>query len=143
MKKLFVLGVVVVALLGAGLIAYAAYDIAGSSGAEGFQSGTAADLAVDPQSEDLWGILPGETRWMDVLITNNNGGQATVTGLTATFNDGGVCAFSVAPVSGYSYAIGGHASVWDALNVTMGNAAPECEGNSALTVTATATGTLP
>lgn len=143
MKKLLVLGLVVGALVGAGLIAYAAYNIDGSSPAQGFTSGTAANLAVDPEEWDLNGILPGQTRSMDVLITNPNSGQATVTGLTATFNDGGVCAFTVTNVSSYSYAIGGGASVWDAVSVTMGNAQPQCEGNSALTVTATATGWLP
>jgi hypothetical protein len=145
MKKLLVLGVVVVALLGAGLIAYAVYDITGSSGAEGFTAGTAAKLAVDPQSEDLNYILPGDTRRMDVLITNNNSGPATVTSLTLAFNDGGDCAFTVTPVAPtppYSIA-GGGGFVWDQVDVTMGDAAAWCQGSSALTVTATATGTLP
>jgi hypothetical protein len=145
MKKLLVLGVLVGALVGAGLIAYAAYNITGSSGAEGFTSGTAAVLAVDPQSEDLAGILPGDTKRMDVSITNNNGGSATVTSLTLAFNDGDACAFTVTPVAPTPpYSIGGGGGVvWDQVDVTMGNAAPECQGNSALTVTATATGTLP
>lgn len=141
-KRIAVVAGTLVVLAGIALAVYAAYDITGSSGAEPFATGTAANLAVDPQSEDLNGILPGQTRWMDVLITNNNSGPATVTGLTATFNDGGACALTVAQVSGYPYAIGGSASVWDAVNVTMGNAAPGCEGGT-LTVTATATGTLP
>jgi len=141
-KRIVIVASTLVVLAGIALAAYAAYDITGSSGAEAFPTGTAAVLAVDPQSEDLNYILPGQTRRMDVLITNNNSGQATVTGLTATFNDGGACALTVAPVSGYSYYIGGGASVWDALDVSMGNAAPGCQGGT-LTVTATATGTLP
>jgi opacity protein-like surface antigen len=123
--------------------AYAAYDIAGLSGAEGFTSGTAADLVPDPQAEDLSGILPGQTRTVDVLITNNNNVPAKVTGLSLAFNDGGACAFTVANNSSYPYNIGASASVWDSVNVTMGDAAPGCENNSGLTVTATATGTLP
>jgi len=141
-KRIAVIAGTMVVLGAIAVAAYAAYDIAGSSGAEGFPTGTAADLAVDPQSEDLNYILPGDTKRMDVLITNNTSGPATVTGLTATFNDGGACALTVAQVSGYPYGIGGGASIWDAVNVTMGNAAPGCEGGS-LTVTATATGSLP
>jgi len=123
--------------------AYAAYTITGSSGAEGFTSGTAADLVVNPESEDLGGILPGETVPVDVLVTNPNSGSARVWGLSLAFNDGGVCAFSVANVNSYPYTLGGGASFWDQVNVSMGDADPSCEGNNTLTVTATAVGTLP
>jgi hypothetical protein len=142
-KKIVVVVGTLVVLAGIAVAAYAAYDIAGSSGAEGFTSGTAADLAVNPQSEDLNGILPGDTVPVDVLITNNNGGSATVTGLSLSFNDGGACALTVTNNSAYPYGIGGGASVWDSVNVHMGNAAPGCENNNTLTVTATASGTLP
>ena len=132
-----------VALAGIALAVYAAYDLSGSSSAESFTSGTAANLAVDPQSEDLWGILPGQTSTMDVLITNPNNVSAQVTGLSLAFNDSGLCAFSVTPLGSYPFALVGGASAWVQVDVAMGNADPSCEGSSGLTVTATATGTLP
>ena len=144
MKKLLVLGVVVVALMVGALVAYAAYDITGSSSAGSFTPGTAANLVVEPESWDLDGILPGDTKRMDVKITNPNGGQATVTSLTVAFNDGGVCAFTVTPLPPTpSYNIAGGGFVMDKVDVTMGDADPICEGNAGLTVTATAVGWLP
>ena len=99
---------------------------------------------VDPQEGDINGILPGQTLQMNVLISNTNPVPVQVTGLTATFNDGGVCALTVAPVNGwYPYPLAASTSYWDALNVTMGDAAPGCEGWAGLLVTATATGTMP
>jgi len=142
-KKIVVVVGTLVVLAGIAAAAYAAYTITGSSGAEGFTSGTAADLAVNPQSEDLNGILPGQTVPVDVLITNPNSGSARVWGLTLAFNDGGVCALSVANVNSYPYTLGGGLSAWDQVNVTMGDADPSCEANNTLTVTATASGTLP
>ncbi len=142
-KRIIIIGAALAVFAGIAVVAYAAYDVTGSSPPSGFASGTAADLAVDPDEADLNGILPGQTKLMDVTVTNGNPVPATVTGLTAAFNDGGVCAFTVAAVNAYPYALGAGASAADALNVTMGNAAPGCEGNAGLTVTATATGTLP
>ncbi|MDP2948187.1 MAG: hypothetical protein Q8P22_01440 [Chloroflexota bacterium] len=144
-KRIVIVAGTLVVLAGIAIAAYAAYDIAGSSSAESFTAGTAADLVVDPQSEDLWGILPGDTKRMDVLITNNNGGSATVTSLTLAFNDGGACAFTVTPVAPTPpYSIGGGGGVvWDQVDVTMGDANASCEGNAGLTVIATAAGTLP
>ena len=141
-KRIIIIGAALAVFAGIAVAAYAAYVIDGSSASSPFTSGTAADLAVDPEEGDLTGILPGETRWMDVLITNSNPVSVTVTGLTATFNDGGVCAFTVAAVNPYPYGLAAGASVWDALNVTMGNAAPGCEGWAGL-VTATASGSMP
>jgi hypothetical protein len=142
-KRIAVILGVMVALAGIALAVYAAYDLSGSSSAESFTSGTAANLTVDPQSEDLNGILPGQTSTMDVLITNPNNVPATVTGLSLAFNDNGLCGFSVTPLGNYPFGLGGGASAWVQVNVGMGNADPSCEGNSNLTVTATATGTLP
>jgi len=143
MKKLIIAGAAVVALAGGALAVWAAYDVTGSSGGQGFTSGQAANIAVDPDEADLNGILPSETRTMDVSVTNNNVQAIAVTGISLAFNDGGLCGFSVAPLGTYPFALGGSTSANVQVNVTMGNADPACENNSGLTVDATVTGTLP
>jgi len=140
-KIVIALGTVVV-LAGIAVAVYAAYNIDGS-GAGGFTGGTAADLAVSPDSGDLNNILPTETKTMDVTITNNNPVQVQVTGLTLAFNDSGLCGFSYAPLGSYPFNLGASSSTNVQVNVTMGNADPSCEGNAGLIVTATATGTMP
>jgi hypothetical protein len=142
-KRIAVLLGTMIALAGIALAVYAAYEVSGSSSAESFTSGTAADLAVDPESEDLSGILPGQTRTMDVLISNTNNVPVTVWGLSLAFNDNGLCAFSYAPLGTYPFGLAGGSSAWVQVNVAMGDANPVCENNSGLTVTATATGSLP
>ena len=140
-KKIAIIATVLVVFAGIAVTAYAAYVIGGSSAPSAFTAGTAADLTVDPQEADLNGILPGQTLPMDVWVANSNPVPVRVTGLTATFNDGGVCAFTVAwPNS--AYGLGASAGFWDVLNVSMGNAAPACQGWAGM-VTATATGTMP
>ena len=141
-KRIIIIGAALAVFAGIAVAVYAAYDVGGSSPPSGFTAGTAADLTVDPEEGDLAGILPGQTKLMDVLITNSNPVSVTVTGLTATFNDSGLCAFTVAPVNAYPYGLAAGASVWDQLSVSMGNADPSCEGWAGL-VTATASGTMP
>ena len=130
MKKIVIAVVVgtLVVLAGVALAVYAAYDISGS-GAGGFTNGTAADLAVDPDEADLNGILPGETKTMDVTITNNNSGPATVTGLSLSLQRQRslrpfVRARGQLPV----WPWGRHQALCVQVNVTMGNADPSCEG---------------
>jgi hypothetical protein len=141
-KKILVVAGTLVVLAGIAVAVYAAYDISGS-GAGGFTGGTAADLAVSPDSGDLNNILPGETKTMDVTITNNNPVLVQVTGLTLAFNDSGLCALSSAPLGSYPFNLGASSSTGVQVNVTMGNADPSCEGNAGLVVTATASGTMP
>ena len=141
-KRLIIISAAMVVFAGIAVAAYAAYDVGGSSAPSGFTAGTAANLTVDPEEWDLDGILPGQIVPMDVWVANSNPVPATVTGLTATFNDGGACAFTVAWPTG-SYGLPASGGFWDTLTVTMGDAAPSCEGNAGLLVTATATGTLP
>ncbi|MDP2674113.1 MAG: hypothetical protein Q8Q00_04305 [Dehalococcoidia bacterium] len=140
-KRIIIIGAALAVFAGIAVGAYAAY-VLGGSGASGFTAGNAADLTVAPQGSDLDGILPGQTLPMDVLITNSNAVPVSVTGLTATFNDGGDCDFTVTPVNPYSYTLGAGASFWDQLSVYMGDPDPGCEGWVG-TVTATATGTMP
>lgn len=142
-KVVLITAGVFVLLIGAAAAVWAAYDVTGSSSSQGFTSGAAADLAVDPDEGDLSGILPTETRTMDVWIQNNNPVAASVTGVSLAFNDSGLCGFSVVPLGSYPFALGGSTGTWVQVNVTMGNADPACEANAGLTVTATATGTLP
>ncbi len=142
-KVVLITAGVFVLLIGAAAAVWAAYDVTGSSSNQGFTSGAAADLAVDPEEADINGILPTETRTMDVWIQNNNTVAVSVTGLSLTFNDGGLCGFSVTPLGAYPFALGGSTGAWVQVNVTMGNADPSCEANAGLTVSATATGTLP
>ena len=141
-KRIAIIAAALAVFAGIAVAVYAAYDVGGSSAPSGFTAGTAADLAVDPEEADLNGILPGQTKLMDVLITNTNPVSVTVTGLTATFNDSGLCAFTVTPVNAYSYGLGAGASIWDQLSVAMGDPDPGCEGWGGL-VTATASGTMP
>jgi len=140
MKKLLVLGVVVVALVGAGLIAYAAYDITGSSSAENFTAGTAQNLVPDPNEGQLAGILPGQTKNVDVSVYNANPVGVTVTGVDLTVTPAG-CAVTTTAWSG-SYALGAGGTVGVVVPATMGNADPWCEGQT-LQVSATAVGTIP
>jgi hypothetical protein len=142
-KRIIIIASALAVFGGIAVAAYAAYDVGGSSPPSGFTSGTAVDLAVDPDEADLNNILPGEMKTMDVYITNNNPVPVKVTGLTATFNDGGACAFTVTNVNSYWYPLAAWATASDALNVAMGDAALTCEGNAGLQVTATATGTMP
>ena len=141
-KKIVVVVGTLVVLAGIAVAVYAAYDVSGSSSPENFTAGAATDLAVDPQSEDIAGILPNETKVMDVLITNNNTVGVTVTGLSLAFNDGGQCVLSSANPAWYPFGLGGGASQWVTVNVSMGDPASWCEG-ATLQVTATATGTMP
>jgi hypothetical protein len=143
MKKIILTVAAIAALTVGAFAAFAAYDVTGSSGGQGFTSGEAANIVVNPDEADLNGILPTQTRTMDVSITNNNASAVTITGLTLAFNDGGVCAFTYAPIGTYPFGLGASSAVNVTVDVTMGNAAPECEANAGLTVDATVTGTLP
>lgn len=140
MKKLLVLGVVVGALVAAGLIAYAAYDVTGSSSPEDFTAGTAADLAPDPDETDLTGILPGETRNVTVSVNNPNTVPVTVTSIDASVTPA-VCAVTTTPWSG-SVTLNGGATMSREIPATMGDPAAGCEG-ATLSVSATAVGTMP
>lgn len=142
-KVVLITAGVVVLLVGAAAAVFAAYDVTGSSSSQGFTSGGAADLAVDPEESDLNGILPTETRTMDVYILNNNPVAVNVTGLSLSFNDSGLCGFSATPLGSYPFALAASSGAWVQVNVTMGNADPACEANAGLTVSATASGTLP
>ncbi|MCJ7509278.1 MAG: hypothetical protein MUP14_00085 [Dehalococcoidia bacterium] len=145
MKKLLVLGVVVVALVGAGLIAYAAYVVDGTSSPENFTAGEATNLVPDPASEDLAGILPGQTREVRVSVYNPNPVGVTVTGVDLTFSYQTECALTTTPWGPGSYGLAANASSGYVfgVSVTMGGAAAAgCEG-APLEVTATAKGTLP
>ncbi len=142
MKKKIVIALgTVLVLAGIAVAVYAAYNIDGS-GAGGFTGGTAADLAVSPDSGALNSILPNQTKTMDVTITNNNPVQVQVTGLSLAFNDSGFCGFSYTPLGSYPFYLGASAPVTVQVDVTMGNADPSCEGNAGLVVTATAYGWL-
>ena len=141
MKKIVIALGAVLVLASIAVAVYAAYNIDGS-GAGGFTGGTAADLAVSPDSGDLGGILPNQTKTMDVTITNNNPVQVQVTGLGLAFNDSGLCGFSYTPLGSYPFYLGASSPITVQVDVTMGNADPSCEGNPGLVVTATAYGWL-
>lgn len=142
MKKLLVLGVVVVALMVGALVAYAFYNVEGSSTPESFAAGSALDLVPDPASEDLTDILPGQTRDVRVSVYNPNPGPVTVTGVDLTFSP--VCALSTTPWGPGPHGIAANASSGYVfvVPVTMGDAHPNCEG-ATLQVTATVVGTMP
>jgi len=140
MKKLLVLGVVVVALVGAGLIAYAAYDVTGSSSAQDFTAGTAANLAPDPDEADLSDILPGETRSVDVSVYNSNPGPVTVTSVDLTVTPAGCAVTTTAQIGSWPL-VAGQTGSW-VVPAKMGDPHPSCEG-ATLQVSATATGTMP
>lgn len=143
MRKYALIATAIVALVGGAAVAvWAAYDVGGSSTAQGFTSGSAANLSPDPDETDLNGILPGQSVSVDVLVTNPNAVPASLLTVDLTFNDGGACAFTTTPWT-TPQALGAGGSVGVVVGVTMGNAAPSCEGNAALLVTAVATGTLP
>jgi len=142
-RKYALIATAIVALVGGAAVAvWAAYDVGGSSSAQGFTSGSAANLVPDPDETDLSGILPGQSVSVDVLVTNTNAVPASLLTVDLTFNDGGACAFTTTPWT-TPQALSAGASVGVVVGVTMGDAAPSCEGNTALTVTAVATGTLP
>jgi hypothetical protein len=139
-KKLLVLGVVVGALVGAGLIAYAAYVVDGTSSPENFAAGAAANLVPDPNEGQLAGILPGQTKNVDVSVTNNNSVPVTVTDVDLTVTPAGCAVTTTASIG--SWPLGAGATGWWVIPATMGNADPWCEGQT-LQVSATATGTMP
>ena len=143
MIKIVIAAVAAIALAVGAVAVYAAYDVSGSSGGQGFTSGQAANIVVDPDETALNGILPTQTRTMNVLITNNNTAAITITGISLAFNDSGLCAFSMTPIGVYPFALAASSSGTVSVNVAMGNADPVCENNSGLTVDATVTGTLP
>ncbi|MEX2225963.1 MAG: hypothetical protein WEB52_05890 [Dehalococcoidia bacterium] len=142
MRKYALIAAAMVALVGGAVAVWAAYDVTGSSGGQGFTSGSAANLSPDPDESDLSGILPGQSRSVDVLVTNPNAVGVSLLTVDLTFNDGGLCAFTTTPWT-TPIALAGGASVGVVVGVSMGNADPSCEGNAGLLVTATATGTMP
>jgi hypothetical protein len=139
-KIVIALGTVVV-LAGIAVAVYAAYDVSGSSPAENFTAGSATNLAPDPEEGDLAGILPGETKNVDVWVYNPNTVGVHVTGVDLVISSAGVCDLTTAPWSG-NYPLPGSTGDWWVVAVHMGDPAPGCEG-AGLTVSATASGTMP
>jgi len=143
-KRIAVVAATLVVLAGIALAVYAQYSVTGSSEAEQFTAGQASDLVPNPASEDLTGILPGQTRGVRVSVYNPNPGPVTVTGVDLTFSYQTECALTTTPWGPGSYGLAANASSGYVfvVSVAMGDAAPDCEG-ATLDVTATATGTLP
>jgi hypothetical protein len=142
-RKYALIATAIVALVGGAAVAvWAAYDVTGSSGGQAFTAGSAVNLSPDPDEADLNGILPGETRSVDVVVTNSNAVPVTVTNVDLGFNDSGVCDLTTTPWSG-SFVLGAGASDTWVITVSMGDPDPGCEGWAGITVAATATGTMP
>ena len=141
MKKILVVAGTLVVLAGIAVAVYAAYDVSGSSSPENFTAGTADNLVPDPEEGDLAGILPGQTKSVDVWVYNPNAVGVDVTGVDLVISSAVLCDLTTAPWSG-SYPLSGGTGDWWVVAVTMGDPDPNCEG-AGLTVSATATGTMP
>jgi len=131
--------VAVLAVIGAAV--YAAYDVTGSSTPENFTAGAATNLAPDPAEGDLAGILPGQTKSVNVSVYNPNAVGVTLTEVDLVISYATECDLTTSPwISTYS--LGPWGTVGVVVGVTMGDPQDTCEG-AVLTVSATATGTMP
>ena len=139
-KKIVVVVGTLVVLAGIAVAAYAAYDVSNSSSYQGFTAGAAQNLGVDPDEGDLSSILPGETRGVDVVVSNPNSVPVRVTGVDLQFSPAG-CALSSTPWSGAYPLAGGASDTW-VIQVAMGDPDGSCEG-ATLYVSGVASGWMP